>query len=558
MKKELWVSVDYQDDVLLSGRHFTQADLNAMMAYIASLRATRVQWILDTAWTFYEDDCPGGFDLLAVACEAAHRHGMRFDTIFKPFEGALVGAKGLLPHGLPISDDAPVIHDRDGLIYKYRPVVARYPEMSLARMSGDQEDQGGPIRAIRLIKNDNAASPFALHDLSIWTSPRNGGYTEYTGQRSLSDSSGWRMLFPYSDKPVRIVTLSDLDLPPDTRYIMIRREDSGPDFRNAVEQIVELVDHCGGIIPSTPALRKADGEGIYEALKWNVEMDLTRFSRHPDARKIVNDRAGFLALCDGMRRFDAGWEDAILSQGSELVIARGKQRYRTGAMNPIYPEVRENWLDHIRFCIDRGVDGVNIRTSNHNSVYEPRYFGFNDAVVAQMDSPGNFGEARQLNGRAYTQFLREAAELLHAADREIGVQIKGLMLRHDDRAANSKTVPLNFEWQWETWVNEFADYVEYRGSFSFRPENQRPIADRIGFAARQSGIPFVFQSMCGPMVHFDGPHHALAHEMDWVRKHPDVAAYNLYEIAYFSRYDRQHGFQGSPDIAKLIDDHWSV
>ncbi len=557
MNKELWVSVDYHDDVLSAKRNLSPDDLNAMMSYIASLEATRVQWILDTAWTFYDDDSPGGFDLLAVVCETAHRHGMKFDAIFKPFEGALVGAYGLLPHGLAVADDAPVIHDRDGLIYKYRPVVARHPEMSLARMSGEQEDPGGPIRAIRLIKSDNAASPFGADDLSIWASPRNGGYTRYTGRRTFSDGSGWRMLFPYSDKPVRIITLGDLDLPADTRYVMIRREDSGAEFKNAVEQIVELVDEHGEIIPSTPALRKVDGEKIFDTLKWNVEMDLTRFSRHPDARKLLEDRDGFIALCDGMRRFDAGWEDAALTQGSEIVIARGKQRFRTGAMNPIYPEVREDWLNHIRFCIDRGVDGVNIRTSNHNSVCEPRYFGFNDAAVAQMDQPGNFGELRRINGNAYTQFLREAAELLHAAGREIGVQIKGVMLRHDDRAANSKTVPLNFEWQWETWLDEFADYVEYRGAFSFRPENQRHIADRIGFAARQSGIPFVYQSLRGAMVHFDGPHHALAHELDWVLKHPDVAVYNLYEVACFSRYGQQGNFQGSPDIASLMRKYWS-
>ncbi|MCA1809466.1 MAG: hypothetical protein LC725_08470 [Lentisphaerae bacterium] len=88
-QKELWVTVDYFDDVLRAGRLYSREDLDAMMAYVASLGASRLQWIVDTAWTLYHADSPQGFDLLNVASEAAHRHGLRFDAIFKPFEGAL-------------------------------------------------------------------------------------------------------------------------------------------------------------------------------------------------------------------------------------------------------------------------------------------------------------------------------------------------------------------------------------------------------------------------------------------------------------------------------------
>lgn len=40
--------------------------------------------------------------------------------------------------------------------------------------------------------------------------------------------------------------------------------------------------------------------------------------------------------------------------------------------------------------------------------------------------------------------------------------------------------------------------------------------------------------------------------MDLIRNHPDVSAYNLYELANFSRLDSEHGFQGSPDVARLV------
>lgn len=555
MKKELWITVDYVDDIVTAKRHYTERDLDAMMAYGASLGVARVQWIVDTMWAIYDADAPGGFDVLAVACAAAHRHGMKFDAVFKPFEGA----RGyvVLPHGLPLPDDAPVLEELAGLIHAYRPQVAEHPEMNFSRMAGRDEDPGGRIAAIRLVKPDDKPCDFGPDDLSLWTSPRNGGYTRYNGPVTFAESTEWRLIFPYTDRPYRIVTLDGLQLPDDTRYVMVRRERGGAEFRNAVEQIIELVNERGELVPCTPALRLVDGAKTFETFQRDVNLNLTRFSRRPEARALLDDRDGFLALCDGMRHMDAGWEDATLNEGDELVAVRGKSRQRTGAMHPIYPEVREDWLKHVRFCMDRGVDGVNMRTANHNRFYEPWAFGFNPPVIDRMTHPGNSGEASRINGDAYTLFLREAAELLHGAGKDLGVTIHGNILHHCDGPPNNTEDLLNIEWQWELWLKEIADYVEYRGAFAFRPENQRPIAERIGLVAREAGIPFVYQSNRGSIVvHFDGPHPTLAYEMDWVRKHPDVAVYDLYEMANFARLDPERGFEGSPDIGELVRRHW--
>lgn len=553
MSKDLWVTIDYPDDVLGAQRHYTEADFDAMMAYAASLGVVCVQWIYEPLFRFYGEESPSGIDPMGVACAAAHRHGMRFVAIFKPFEGARAGNAAVLPTGLPLPDDAPVLQEKEGLIYEFRPFVAAHPETSIARMEGQAEDPGGAITEIRLVKNDGAPSPFSDGDLSLWTSARNGGYARYDGPVSLSDSLEWRPLFPWQDRPYRVVTLGDLQLPGDTQFIMIRRERDGAPFTNAVEWLIELGNEHDQTIPATPALRPIDGELIYKNFKLNVELGISPLARTPAAKEILADRDGFLKLCQGMRRLnDAGWEDVTLEQGSEIVVMRGKERRRIGASHPIYKEARQNWLDHLRICLDLGADAINIRTASHNKVYEPRYFGFNEPVVEQMAHPGNFAEARRLNGDAYTQFLREAAELAHSRGKEMGVHVHGLMLHHDDRAANNSMVPDTFEWQWETWLKEIADFVEYRGAFFFRPENHHDVADRIGFVAREAGIPLVYQSFRGKPMHFDGPYHALEWEMDWVRQHPDVAAYNLYEMANMSRIDDQGDFEGSADIAKLV------
>lgn len=558
MNKALWVTVDYPDDLLEAGRHYTQSDLDAMMHYVARLGATCVQWIFDPMWALYDADAPGGFDLLAGACEAAHRNRMRFIAVFKPFEGASFGWNLMLPQGLALPADTPLIEEPFGLLHGFRPEVAACPEMNLARRADESVDPGGRIAGIRLIQHNDDPSSIAPEDLSIWTSARNGGYQRYEGPISFSTTTAWRLGIPrYRDRPVQVVTLDGLLLPEANRFVLIRREQGEGDFCNAVEHLVELFNERGERIPSTPSVGgPIDGKQLLAQFRRYVELGLTRFARRPEARALLADEARLLSLCEGMRRFNGGWEDFALRAGSAFAVMRGKVRHRTGAMHPVYPEVRQAWLDHVRFCIARGVDGVNIRASNHNQVFEPRAFGFNPPVVDQQAHPGNFAETGRINGDAYTQFLKEAAALLHDAGLQLGVHVHGLMLHFSDIHPNTQMVPLNLEWQWELWLDKIADFVEYRGASYHRPENQRYVADRIGFAAREAGKPMIYQSMQGAVVHFEGPHHALAQEMNWVRAHPDVAAYDLYEIWKFSRIGSHGRFEGSSDMDLLLKSCW--
>jgi len=556
-EKRLWVTTDFMDDLSVAGRHFERRDIDALMAYTASLGAECHQWILDTIWTLYDDDGPVGFDLLAAACEAAHRHGMRFQVIFKPFEGGLDHMGVVLPATVPRPEEKITLEEPRGLLHAVRPFVAAHPEMRIARWDEDA-DPGGRIAAIRLVKNDDAPVRFGLEDLSLLTSRRNGGYERYEGPVELEEVVEWRPRFPWRDSPCRVLTLGGLELPEDTKFILLRcrRRDETDGFTNAVEELIELVNEHGCVIPSMPSLRRADTQRMFERASRIAHLELTRYARRPDARRLLSDEAWFLEQCRDVHVFDAGWEDAVLERDGEVAVARGKPRHNAGALHPIYPEVREHWLEQIRFCIDRGVDGVNIRTANHNRPYESWAYGFNEPVLDHMTDRGNIAEARRINGDAYTQFLREAADLLHGEGRELGVHVHALMLRHDDHAANNRPFPCNFEWQWETWVREFADYAEYRGASFLRAENQREVADRIGLVARDAGKPLVYQSMRGAVVHFEGPHPSLGWEMDWVRRHPDVAAYNLYETANFSRLHPDGRFEGSTAIGELVSQHW--
>lgn len=555
--KRLWMTTDFMDDLFVAGRHFDKGELDAMMAWSASLGTECHQWILDTIWTLYDDDGPAGFDLLAEACDAAHRHGMRFHVIYKPFEGGLDHLRVILPTTLPRFEGDLTLDEIRGRMYAVRPFVAANPHLRIERRAADR-DPGGRITAIRLIKDDDKASPFTLDDISILTSDRNGGYLPYGGPIDWSEHLGWRPRFPWRDTPSRVVTLGGLDLPRSATYLLVRCRRSGAPagFANAVENLVELVNERGQVIPSTPCVRRADTEGMWARLKRTVDLDLGRHTRRADVRPLLRDRDWFLEQWRDAHSFDAGWEDVDFLSAKELAVARGKARHNAAALHPIYPQVREHWLREVQFCIDRGVDAVNFRTAHHARPYEPWAYGFNQPVLDQMTDPGNIAEARRINGSAYTQFLREARDLLHRHGRQMGVHVHSLMLRHDDRAANSLQFPGNFEWQWETWIRELVDFAEYRGATYLRPENQREVMDRFGLVAREAGKPLIYQSIRGAVGHFQGPHPALAWEMDWVRQHRDVAGYNLYETADFTRLLPDGRFEGSPDVAALLQEHW--
>lgn len=566
MPKILCTSTDYMDDLLYAGRHYEKQELDAMMAYCASLGSTRHEWILDTVWALYDEDSPAGYDILDAACEAAHRHGMRFDVVFKPFEGALWPDKMVLPETLPRPADAPVLEEMCGIVDSVRPFLVEHPEMRLARRPNDAVDPGGRIKAIRLIKGDDKPASFGADDLSIWTSPVNGNdsYKRYDGPVTFSETveQGWTYL-PPRDQAFRVLTLSDLELPEDARYVLVRYAKQNPkgDFTNHIDRIVELVNERGQLIPCTPSQGLVDAEGLFERVNHSAKIGLSRYTRHPEVREMLQDREQFLAHCRGMRRFGAmANTHATFDQAGEVGVARGKPRHTVGILNPVHPEVRQHWLEQTQFCIDRGVDGVNFRLANHNRPMDPWNLGFNEPTLAQMTHPDNAAEAMRINGEAYTQFLREARDLLHQHKCQIGVHVHSLVFQPDNRHGGPwGSLPMNFDWQWETWVREIADYVEYRGANMVLPPNNQWIVERIGLAAREAGVPFFYQCTRGDgAIRFDGPYARLKAEMDWLREHPDVAGYNLYETANFMRMDQGDELKGSTDLAELVRQCWPI
>jgi hypothetical protein len=134
-------------------------------------------------------------------------------------------------------------------------------------------------------------------------------------------------------------------------------------------------------------------------------------------------------------------------------------------------------MDQIKEFIDAGVDGVEFRWSAHQDSIEQDAYGFNQPVVDEYKKrygvdplTEQFDKVkwRRLHGEYYTQFLREARDLLKQHGRKMMVDVK----------PNNHSNPeypqyLNIHLDWEQWFS-FADGVV----FKWVPPDEPPSATR--------------------------------------------------------------------------------
>ncbi|MHB0934781.1 MAG: hypothetical protein ACYDCO_06415 [Armatimonadota bacterium] len=553
----LSVATDFYDEVVSNQCFYDKEQLTALMAYCRSLGAESLDWIVDDMWALY-DSYPGGFDLLQVAVDAAHAEGMTFHAVYKPFEGTL--SHLTLPHTAPRFAGMPVRETLNGLVPIVRPFIAAHPECCLKRWPGD-EDPGGAIQTIRLVKGDDAPVTLRAEDITIWTSSTNGRFQPYQGRFTLETHCDWRPIFPLG-RTCWIVSLTGLEIPAGERYIEVRFSENafaGQPFRNAYTDLIELERQDGTVIPATTAAVPPPCEHYPRLLAKPYMMQLVRYAHHPLVQAWLADAEQMTADAGEMRDYtrtpgEAGREYA-LDQCRFVSVARGKADSLPGILNPAYPEVREEWLRTVRFCIERGVDAVDFRVGYHLPPQQQCAYGFNEPVLQALGGAVDLAGAARVMGEAYTHFLRQARELLHAHGKEIGVHLlTNFLLPRDEGLATPSRELIDF--QWETWVAEIADFAVLRGAMGLREESLRYCIDRFAGACRQAGVPLTYQCNRRFFASLDDVLNlpcdrltGLRYEMDLALAHPGVTGYQLYETANFSRLDEQGRFCGNAQLA---------
>jgi hypothetical protein len=157
----------------------------------------------------------------------------------------------------------------------------------------------------------------------------------------------------------------------------------------------------------------------------------------------------------------------------------------------------------------------------------------------------------KIDGDSYTQFLREAAGLVKSRSKTVAIHLNSEMLYPDDRPYKLKALPWNFEWQWETWVREIADELEFRGIFKLRPWHLKQALDIFSAVTRDAGKPFYLQGDFHGMT-FDGSFAAAEEETRLVQNHPGLDGYVYYETANITRVNESGETEGSPVAAEIL------
>ena len=125
-----------------------------------------------------------------------------------------------------------------------------------------------------------------------------------------------------------------------------------------------------------------------------------------------------------------------------------------------YPEVREYWLAHIEELLEYGPDGIFISNRTHSNMdVRCREYGFNQPVIERYrelydgdpreDSVYDLARFSGVLGDFYTQFLSEAAALIHGAGKRV---MAGVSWQRSGRIADRLGALDKCFFQWERWL----------------------------------------------------------------------------------------------------------
>jgi hypothetical protein len=548
-RKKLLATTDYIDNVLINDHFMDTTQLYELNKQLASLGVSRHQWMVNPVWSMYED-YPGGFDLLEEAVKAAHANGLEFYAVVKPFEGGASGNP--LPHSFPYR--AFTVKDLRGIFPLARPFVAEHPDMCLKRRPGTFEFTG-PVSTIRLVKGNDSPTRIKAKHLTVFTSPTNNGFVPYNGPVTFRESVETRFRFP-KWRQCRVLHLEDLEIPEDHTYILIKcslADDNG-DFSNENGTILEIENSGGKTIPYILSTGRIKPEDFRKSVYTSGPIaEVTRYIQLPEVQKEIRDSEKMDRHFENYYSFDkyelTDW--TTLDKQGFIAASCGKPEHMLGNLHPIYPEVRENWLELVRFCLDRGVDGINFRVANHTRLPDSWEYGFNDPVLEASGGKTDSDTISRINGNAYTQFLREARELIKSRGKGLTIHLHAGMLIPDERG-RLPVLPPNFEWQWETWVREIGDEFHFRGAWTLRPWNLNKALDIFSAATKKANKPLYFQSDFHTMTNDEGRRQCKLHEVEFVQNYSGLDGFILYETANYTQMDKNGKIELKPYIGEVL------
>jgi len=401
---------------------------------------------------------------LKVASEYAHKYGMEIYAYFKPYE---TGVSGDFSEGSPQARLWGRLYKIGGFLSWIDPFVVKNPTLRIKRKTDDlwQGIQSEVIDVIRLTKMDDSETRIKKENIEIWTGQINYRYKKkdidfhYTetiepSDRDVCDIYG--NILTRKSAPVRVITLSGLNLKEPYFLITTNFSSGKPDFANAWDALLRAFNKQGREIPGV----YATGTSI-----WFPEWEDFRTGglcfdtgRGPELTylDLPNNPAPGEEYNEGSRKFRSAGQ--AKAQGF-VAFARGKNAYLPGGLCETEPEVKKFWITCIQEMIDADVDGIEFRVENHSCHTDtPQDYGFNDIVLDKISGKNKdiFKEISKIRTRAYTEFLTEASGLIRKSGRKVRINLNVDWFRPVSERPGSRRLayPANIDFDWKQWIDD--------------------------------------------------------------------------------------------------------
>ena len=553
----LSATVDFPDDLELGV--YTPHLIDQVMATLRATGVRRVNWLdygcaIDRASPLYnpilERRAFGPASLAAlgeplpVAVEAAHRHGLELIAVMKPYAGASIIT---WPEGSP-DGGRPGLRRVGGTLHDAFGYLERNPRLAI---EGRADTKAAPVHpsaiaAIRLTKADASPTRVDREHLEIWTSPGNWRYRRRDIPFEVRDQvrpapadvhDYFGHLVTRAGDPVRSLTLT-LGAPLDEPYVLVTTtfRDGEPDFTNTASAMVEALDRDGRPIPLVVATRSATADATRDFRTAGLEFDC---GYGPFRTALDADNAAT----------SGAWDTP---QGGCIAFTTGRNGVLAGGPCESLPEVQDAWLAWLRWIIDAGVDGVDVRISAHGThTDQPHEYGFNEEILAGLRRQGRaetLDEIRRERGNRYTQFLVRAREMLRRSNRSMAVHLHTEAFRPDPVHGQLMGFPANIDFQWQQWLaDRLVDHATLRTQWyeSLGPENNDDlpglladpvVADTIA-RAKARGVPLVLNryAMEGDTIRTGARLERYLDELEFAVRDPRLDGFDLYEWSVLAR-----------------------
>lgn len=364
-----------------------------------------------------------GSSFLRQAVIAAHQTGLEVIAVCKLFEGAWFSREA------PEYIDEGKFHMIGGNLIAGYDFVAEHQECCFRHAP---VQPAGTPRFLEIVHQGMSLKQ--KPELTLYTSADNRRYTPCPAAVQQVAANRWRFDLQGISAPFFAVA------------------NAGGVLVNAAKDIIRLYDDFGREIPATPGFtpricRVQTENHLEDGVK---QMDFREYGFLFDNSSNGSPVPSCIFVACAQKLHPVGLGGDIPA----MAIAPGVNPQIPGALYPGEPAVGDFWRRIVEDVLAAGADGVGLRLTNHNSIFDWEQYGFNDEASSVADPAGR----RRARGNAYTERVREISALIRRNGKKVFLYVPDVGL-----GSPENSTMMDVDWQWRRWIEEnLADEIIFK------------------------------------------------------------------------------------------------